>query len=468
MVLSEIGNSRKQAFAPKTKASTIAMQQSTEKQSKVATTSDSIDSDSASAATTAAAETNAPATTAALTPATTMDNGKESIRVLVRVRPLLAQDEEDVKAAREDGTEDPVDFPSEGQVKVMGKRKSITCGYDRVFTGDTKQVDVFNHVRSSVDAVVSGINSTIFAYGQTGSGKTYTMLGKDTDWSSVAPSEASSGQHTGLIPRALSRLFDELSSKYGSQSDGDDEDDDAEEDARQQRGTYIVHCSYIQIYNNKIFDLLADSKMQNALSIRENFSHDLESSGSSSSVSVFVSGLSQTRVARWVSLLVGIAGPNLSFLKLTRHCCCHCHCHYCDSTHDVLKVVQRGGRSRAVRSTEYNEVSSRSHAILQVTVETREKSGEGNAKVMRRAKLNLVDLAGSEKWNTKSHMAKGHARELTTINKSLSALGNCISALSDMSSADEGGQWRSHVPYRDSHLTRLLQVSWSTFCLVQF
>lgn len=125
----------------------------------------------------------------------------------------------------------------------------------------------------------------------------------------------------------------------------------------------------------------------------------------------------------------------------------------------MLKVVERGGRSRAVRSTEYNEVSSRSHAILQVTVETREKSGEGNTKVIRRAKLNLVDLAGSEKWNTKSHMAKGHARELTTINKSLSALGNCISALSDMSSTDEGGQWRSHVPYRDSHLTRLLQDS---------
>ena len=237
------------------------------------------------------------------TDADTSRNGdrKESIRVLVRVRPFLPQDEDDVKAAREVGNTEPVEFPDDGKIKVTGKRKSITCGYDRVFKGLAKQNTIFDHVQSSVDAVVSGINSTIFAYGQTGSGKTYTMLGKDEDWSSVSSSDATSGGHTGLIPRALSKLFENLALKYGKEDDTGDYEGkpSCDSDHLRQHGTYIVHCSYIQIYNNRIYDLLTDSKMQNSLTIRESFAHDLGSTNSSS-VSVFVSGLSQTRVVRYV------------------------------------------------------------------------------------------------------------------------------------------------------------------------
>ena len=105
-------------------------------------------------------------------------------------------------------------------------------------------------------------------------------------------------------------------------------------------------------------------------------------------------------------------------------------------------------------ATRYNEQSSRSHAILQLVVEAqREKPDPGDStktrRVIHRAKLNLVDLAGSEKWNTAVRMASAQEKELTHINSSLSALGNVISALSD--------EKRSHIPYRDSALTRILQ-----------
>jgi len=76
---------------------------------------------------------------------------------------------------------------------------------------------------------------------------------------------------------------------------------------------------------------------------------------------------------------------------------------------------------------------------------------DGGVKVLRRAKLSLVDLAGSEKWDVKLELGRARAKELTHINKSLSALGNCIAALTDTS--------RQHIPYRDSKLTRLLQDS---------
>ena len=107
---------------------------------------------------------------------------------------------------------------------------------------------------------------------------------------------------------------------------------------------------------------------------------------------------------------------------------------------------------RAVRCTDWNEFSSRSHTILQMCVEQRPlKAGSG--KPACRAKLNLVDLAGSEKIKpgNSSGMEKAQFREMVSINQSLSALAKCITALTEPG--------RSHVPYRDSVLTRLLQDS---------
>jgi len=113
----------------------------------------------------------------------------------------------------------------------------------------------------------------------------------------------------------------------------------------------------------------------------------------------------------------------------------------------VLQLIEKGNRNRAVRHTEMNINSSRSHAILQISLEQWPNNGEGG-KVIK-SKLNFVDLAGSERWNTKLDMQAERISELTSINSSLSALGAVVAALS------EG---KAHVPYRSSKLTHLLQV----------
>lgn len=198
----------------------------------------------------------------------------------------------------------------------------------------------------------------------------------------------------GIIPRAIKSLFDELHS------------------INQHGAAAIIHCSYMQIYNNEVFDLLRESKprVREPLAVREM----IKGNGKH----IYVSGLSEFRVT------------NLE---------------------ETLNFLKTGNRNRTIRATEYNEKSSRSHALLQLSLEVESRGLESVTTIIRRAKLNLVDLAGSEKWDTDVSMGTDRCKELTSINQSLSALGNVISALSNRK--------RTHIPYRDSKLTRLLQDS---------
>lgn len=119
---------------------------------------------------------------------------------------------------------------------------------------------------------------------------------------------------------------------------------------------------------------------------------------------------------------------------------------YVSSVQEVYEVMRRGGTSRAVAATNMNQESSRSHSIFVITV-TQKNVESGSAKS---GQLFLVDLAGSEKVG-KTGASGQTLEEAKKINKSLSALGMVINALTDGKS--------SHVPYRDSKLTRILQES---------
>lgn len=126
-------------------------------------------------------------------------NGRESIKVLVRIRPLLAQETGPVA----------VEVGHEGNViRVNGStpHRQLQCSYDAVFGPEVSQKGVFSHVRECTSAVLEGENSTIFAYGQTGSGKTYTMFGPDLDPLRDPPA----GQGHGVIPLAVADLFARL------------------------------------------------------------------------------------------------------------------------------------------------------------------------------------------------------------------------------------------------------------------
>lgn len=129
------------------------------------------------------------------------------------------------------------------------------------------------------------------------------------------------------------------------------------EQMKDTKASAIVHCSYLQIYNNEVYDLLQDTMAGRnaALDIREMIKGNNKQ--------IYASGLSEFRV---------------------------------ECTLDVLKLLEKGTRNRNIRATEMNEKSSRSHAVLQLSTEVESRGNDG-ATIIRRAKLNLIDLAGSEK-----------------------------------------------------------------------
>jgi kinesin family protein 5 len=165
---------------------------------------------------------------------------------------------------------------------------------------------------------------------------------------------------------------------------------------------YTIKCSFLEIYKEGLRDLL-DPKSQTKLKIRE-----------TPTKGVWVEGLTEAFVG---------------------------------SENDILTLLQLGEQSRSVASTNMNAVSSRSHTLFVITLV--QKLKDGSTKLSR---LNLADLAGSEKVG-KTGATGETLEEAKKINQSLSALGNCIVALTK--SADK----RKHVPYRDSKLTFILRES---------
>jgi hypothetical protein len=127
------------------------------------------------------------------------------------------------------------------------------------------------------------------------------------------------------------------------------------------------------------------------------------------------------------------------------------------SVGDTLHLLRTAEDNRAVRETNMNQYSSRSHSIFQILLEQKKTARDGGELTLK-AKFNLVDLAGSEKWNTKQDMLQEHISEMTNINLSLHTLGKCISALAKRSKGG-GHAHTHHTPYRESKLTRLLQDS---------
>ncbi len=191
----------------------------------------------------------------------------------------------------------------------------------------------------------------------------------------------SSDIQRGIIPRSIEEIFNYIESFSSNDT------------------KFMVRASYLQIYNESISDLLKPEKTN--LQIREDKKRG-----------VFVEGLSEWAVR---------------------------------SPSDIYTLLQRGATSRATASTKMNDVSSRSHAVFVVTVEQMtivdDQRGEALTQI-KVGKLNMVDLAGSERIRVTGATGK-QLEESKKINKSLSALGNVIYALTD-------NKGRTHIPYRDS------------------
>uniref|UniRef100_A0A665WJP9 Kinesin family member 15 n=1 Tax=Echeneis naucrates TaxID=173247 RepID=A0A665WJP9_ECHNA len=269
-------------------------------------------------------------------------------------------------------------------IRLLSKPEPRTFTYDHVADMDTSQDSVFSSVaKNIVQSCINGYNGTIFAYGQTGSGKTFTMLG---------PSELDNftDELRGVIPRSFEYLFFLIN---------------REVERSAQSKSFLCKCSFIEIYNEQIYDLLDTASA--SLFLRENIKKG-----------VFVEGA----VEKFVT-----------------------------SAAEAYQVLSMGWRNRRVASTSMNRESSRSHAVFTMTLESKESINE--VVNIRMSQLNLVDLAGSERQKD-THTEGSRLKEASSINRSLMSLGQVIMALVDMSNGKN-----RHICYRDSKLTFLLRDS---------
>uniref|UniRef100_A0A3Q7JQ73 Kinesin motor domain-containing protein n=1 Tax=Solanum lycopersicum TaxID=4081 RepID=A0A3Q7JQ73_SOLLC len=257
-----------------------------------------------------------------------------------------------------------------------------------------------------VENCMEGYNSCVFAYGQTGSGKTHTMLGDI---------EGGTRRHSvncGMTPRVFEYLFSRIQKER--------------EARREENIKFTCRCSFLEIYNEQILDLLDPSSV------------NLQDLGISEHTDQ--SKLLLTILFRKIreDTKKGIHVEDLKEVEVT-------------SARDVMQQLLQGAANRKVAATNMNRASSRSHSVFTCVIESKwESQGVTHH---RFARFNLVDLAGSERQ--KSSGAEGERlKEATNINKSLSTLGLVIMNLVSISNGKS-----HHVPYRDSKLTFLLQDS---------
>uniref|UniRef100_A0A7I4B848 Kinesin-like protein n=1 Tax=Physcomitrium patens TaxID=3218 RepID=A0A7I4B848_PHYPA len=236
-----------------------------------------------------------------------------------------------------------------------------------------------------VENCMAGNNSCVFAYGQTGSGKTHTMLGDVGDF------DRQPNENRGMTPRVFEYLFKKIHEEEVAQ--------------RHTNMKFKCRCSFLEIYNEQISDLLEPSSSN--LPIRED-----------STKGIYVDGL------------VEVEAQNVR---------------------NILHLLLLGAANRKVAATDMNRESSRSHSVFTCVIESQwECDATINSRIGR---LNLVDLAGSERQKS-SGVDGERFREAASINKSLSTLGLVIMDLVDIANGKQ-----RHVPYRDSKLTFLLQDS---------
>uniref|UniRef100_A0A669F5F7 Kinesin family member 15 n=1 Tax=Oreochromis niloticus TaxID=8128 RepID=A0A669F5F7_ORENI len=304
----------------------------------------------------------------------------DSIKVFVRVRPLTR----DTGLTTDGDQKLCLSVTSPNTIRLLSKPEPRTFTYDHVADMDTTQDAVFSSVaKNIVESCMNGYNGTIFAYGQTGSGKTFTMLG---------PSELDNftDDLRGVIPRSFEYLFFLINREVERSS---------------QSKSFLCKCSFIEIYNEQIYDLLDTASA--SLFLRENIKKG-----------VFVEGV----VEKFVN-----------------------------SAAEAYQVLSMGWRNRRVASTSMNRESSRSHAVFTMTLESKESINE--VVNIRMSQLNLVDLAGSERQKD-THTEGSRLKEASSINRSLMCLGQVIMALVDVSNGKN-----RHICYRDSKLTFLLRDS---------
>ncbi|KAL3415881.1 P-loop containing nucleoside triphosphate hydrolase protein, partial [Aspergillus fumigatus] len=322
--------------------------------------------------------------------------GGGNIKVVVRVRPFNSReidrgakcivqmkgnqtilvpppgaDEKSRKAGGKGAVEGPKTFAFDRSYWSFDKNAPNYAGQDNLFADLGVPL---------LDNAFQGYNNCIFAYGQTGSGKSYSMMGY--------------GKEYGVIPRICQEMFQRI--------------------AKMQEDKNLnctVEVSYLEIYNERVRDLLNPSNKGN-LKVREH-----------PSTGPYVEDLAKLAVR---------------------------------SFEEIDHLMDEGNKARTVAATNMNETSSRSHAVFTLTLTQKRHDAETSMDTEKVSRISLVDLAGSERANS-TGATGARLKEGAEINRSLSTLGRVIAALADVASGKKKNA--SMVPYRDSILTWLLKDS---------
>lgn len=287
---------------------------------------------------------------------------------------------------------------SQAHLKSQVAESVNDFAFDNVFTPESSQVEVYDTViKPIMERFLVGENGTVFAYGATGAGKSHTMLGQKFADQTLFANTAEEN-NIGMIQRALDDVMAEVETRRG----------------RAQLGEAIsLSLSFCEIYNDYVIDLLTTPT--GTATLRHQVSgRSLALREDADRGTVEIAGLSE---------------------------------HPVHTAAEAASLIAQGQSLRRTDATMANAVSSRSHAVIQLQLRHVSRTVDGRERALD-SRFVLVDLAGSERAAATNNRGT-RLQEGANINKSLLALGNCISALS------EG----KHVKYRDSKLTLLLKPS---------
>ena len=306
-------------------------------------------------------------------------SGARAVHVIMRARPVREKKRRRMDLELEEQAGHHVvrfehAVPSATASSGPRRREAFQFSMDRAYAAVSQEDLYAQSVSSLVESWTNGYNATIMAYGQTGAGKTYTMMGGTTF------------EDRGVCARAVGQAFAAMDAKRGEGYEAE------------------LRVSFVEIYNDSVYDLLAFNAAQpRPLTVQEDEGGQLH--------------------------VVGLALPVVK------------------TESRALEMLFEGETNRAVAENKLNSASSRSHCIFALHLATREVSGLGRS---FSSVLNLVDLAGAERRHHTGAVA-ARQREASYVNRSLSALEQVVLALSD--------RHRSHIPFRSSTLTRMLHNS---------
>ena len=347
----------------------------------------------------------------------------EQIKVLIRIRPFLNNESET------DSTISLVSSTAD-TIEISKNSKKFKAQFDKVLLSKSTQKDVFKFIHPCIERVEEGFNCTIMAYGQTGSGKTYTMFGGDwalneksfdynkkkifqkDKFNFILNKELTIdpfSSNNGIIPNLILNLFNKFNNSHNNEMK--------------------FSCSYIQIYNEKIYDLLiSQEELNKEIKKKRKFNLLLNSKNTENKTPMVQNPLKIKYNKRNGVILEGVNEIQTS------------------SFYEMFELLRLGETNRKIRQTNKNEMSSRSHTIFIVNLE--------NKKTGIKSKIKLCDLAGSERYNSNEEYKKIHIDEMCNINKSLSVLGKVIHCLSKKKKNNN-----LHIPYKESKLTQILEDS---------